>query len=132
MLSASFPLRVPPEQLYTAAPPLAYPDIQDSMSATLLPHPTTFPSHPITTYQLLPDPHPSATILPSQSHLNIPHTLPTFWEKKFIHPSFPLFDMLLRKPPDNFLASPFLQTIPGTLYTIVRIILDEPSLMNHP
>ena len=45
--------------------------------------------------------------------------------KKFIHPSFPLFDMLLRKPSDIFLASPFLQTTPGTLHTVVRIIPDE-------
>lgn len=45
--------------------------------------------------------------------------------KKFIHPSFPLFDMLLRKPSAIFLASPFLKTIPGTLYMVVRIIPDE-------
>ena len=103
-------VRAPPEPLLTTALPLVYTDIQDSMSAALLPHPCKLPQ-PSHHHTPAPSGPPSLSKPPKY-----PPLLPIFWGKKFIHSSSPLSAVLLRRPSDSFWAFPFLTTIPGALY----------------
>lgn len=128
MPSADFPVRAPPEQLDTQ-PRLSHTwtlrTACQQPSYLIL---ASFPSHPTTTHQLPPAPPP-----PHHSTLSKPPRYSPdpshFLDKKLIHPSFPLPDMLLRKAKDIFPVSPFLNTIPVPLFSVVRIqIVPDESL----